>query len=87
LLHPHQPNIIPLITITVTNPAMNTITTNVDFTHPTLPPFLSPTTDPSPLSIDNEEVVVLDVVSLASTEESLHASYQCKHSCCCWQGY
>jgi hypothetical protein len=46
---------------------MNTITTNADFTHPTLPPFQSPTTDPSPLGIDHEEVVVLDVVSLAST--------------------
>jgi hypothetical protein len=54
----------------MTNPAMNTITTNADFTHPTLPPFQSPTTDPSPLSIDNEEFVVLDDVSPASTAKN-----------------
>jgi hypothetical protein len=46
---------------------MNKITTNVDFTQLTLPPFQSPTTDPSPLGIDDEEVVVLDVDSPAFT--------------------
>ncbi len=42
---------------------MQIVTTNANCTHPSLPPFQSPTTDPSPPSIDNEEVVVLGVVS------------------------
>jgi hypothetical protein len=32
-------------------------------THPSLPPFQSPTTDPSSPSADNEEVIVLGIVS------------------------
>jgi hypothetical protein len=43
--------------------AMQIVTTNANCTHPSLPQFQSPTTDPSPPSIDNEEVVVLGVVS------------------------
>ena len=50
---------------------MFALSTNADFTHPSSPPFQSPTTDPSPSSgIENEEVVVLDVVSPASTTEN-----------------
>ncbi len=54
----------------MTNPTIDTITTDADLTHPTLPSFYSPATDPSPLGIDNEEVVVLDVVSPASTAKN-----------------
>jgi hypothetical protein len=43
--------------------AIQIVTTNAYYTHPFLPPFQSPTTDPSPPSIDNEEVVILGVVS------------------------
>jgi hypothetical protein len=42
---------------------MQIVTTNPNCTHPSLPPFQSPTTDPSPPSFDNEKVVVLSVVS------------------------
>jgi hypothetical protein len=42
---------------------MQIVTTNANCTHPSLPPFQSPTTDPSIPSIGNEEVVVLGVVS------------------------
>jgi hypothetical protein len=50
---------------------MSALSTHADFTHPSLPPFQSPTTDPSPPGgIENEEVVVLDVVSLASTTKN-----------------
>jgi hypothetical protein len=48
-------------------PAVPTFTTNADSTHPSLPPIQSPTTDSSPPGIDDEEVVVVDVVSPAST--------------------
>jgi hypothetical protein len=43
--------------------AMRIVTTNTNCTHPSLPPFQSPTTDLSPPRINNEEVVVLGVVS------------------------
>jgi hypothetical protein len=43
--------------------AMQIVTTNANCTHPSLPPFQSTTTDPSPLSIDNAEVVVLGIDS------------------------
>jgi hypothetical protein len=50
---------------------MSALSTNADFTHPSLPPFQSPTTDLSPPNgIENEEVVVLDVVSPASTTKN-----------------
>jgi hypothetical protein len=56
---------------TSSHPTMSALFTNADFTHPSLPPFQSPTTDPSPLGgIENEEVVVLDVVSLASNTKN-----------------
>jgi hypothetical protein len=46
--------------------ALPTITTNPNCTHSFVPPFQSPTTyDPSPLSADNEEVVLSGVVSPA----------------------
>jgi hypothetical protein len=48
---------------------MSALSTNADFTHPSL--LLAPMTDPSPPGgIENEEVVVLDVVSLASTTKN-----------------
>jgi hypothetical protein len=40
-------------------------------THPSLPPFQSPTTDPSSPSADNEEVIVLGVVSPPAEATSL----------------
>jgi hypothetical protein len=43
--------------------AMQIVTTNANCTQLSLPPFQSPTADPSPPSIGNEEVVVLGVVS------------------------
>jgi hypothetical protein len=46
---------------------MPTFTTNADSTHPSLPPIQSPTTDSSPPGVDNEEIVVVDVISPAST--------------------
>ncbi len=55
----------------MTNPAMPTFTTNTNCIQPSLPPIQSPTTDPSPPGIDDEEVVVLDVVSLATTTKNL----------------
>jgi hypothetical protein len=54
----------------VTNPAMPTFTTNADCTHPSLPPIQSPRTDPSPPGVVDEEVVVVDVVSLATTTKN-----------------
>ncbi len=42
---------------------MVTTTDAHDCTHPSLPPFQSPTTDPSSPSADNEEVIILGVVS------------------------
>jgi hypothetical protein len=42
--------------------AIQIVTTNANCTHPSLPPFQSPTTDPSPISVDIEEVVVLGEV-------------------------
>jgi len=55
---------------TVTNPAMPTFTTDTNCIHPSLPPIQSPTTDPSPPGVDDEEVVVLDVVFLATTTKN-----------------
>jgi hypothetical protein len=42
---------------------MVTTTDANNCTHPSLPPFQPPTTDPSSPSADNEEVIVLGVVS------------------------
>jgi hypothetical protein len=42
---------------------MVTTTDANDCTHPSLPPFQSPTTDPSSPSVDNEKVIILGVVS------------------------
>ncbi len=42
---------------------MQIVTTNINCNHPSLPPFQSQTTDPSPPSVDNEEVVFLGAVS------------------------
>ncbi len=39
--------------------AIQIVTTNANCSHPSLSPFQSRTTDPSPPSIDNEEVVIL----------------------------
>jgi hypothetical protein len=60
--------IIPFFT--VTNPEMPTFTTDTNCIHPSLPPIQSPTTDPSPPGMVDEEVVVLDVVSPATTTEN-----------------
>ena len=50
---------------------MTALYTNADFTHPSLPPCQYPTTDLSPPGgIENEEVVVLDVVSPAFTTKN-----------------
>jgi hypothetical protein len=49
---------------------MPTLTTDTDCIHSSLPPIQSQTTDPSPSSVDDEEVVVLDVVSLATTTKN-----------------
>ncbi len=50
---------------------MLSLSTDADCTHPSLPPFQSPATDPSPPSgIENEEVVMLDVVSPATTTKN-----------------
>ena len=46
----------------------NNTTTSPDMancTHPSLPPFQSPATEPSPPSVDNEKVEILGVVSPA----------------------
>jgi hypothetical protein len=52
--HPSSPN----------EAELPTVTTNDNCIHPSLPPFQSPTTnDPSPPSVDNEEVVLLGVIS------------------------
>jgi hypothetical protein len=53
ITHPSSPDV----------DAMRIVTTNANCTHPSLPPFQSPTTDPSPPSIVNEKVVVPGVVS------------------------
>ncbi len=50
----------------MTNPAMPIFTTDTNCIHSSLPPIQSPTTDPSPSGVDDEEVVVLDVVSPAT---------------------
>lgn len=50
---------------------MSSLSTNADCTYPSLPPFQSPATDPVlPGGIEDEEVVMLDVVSPASTTEN-----------------
>ncbi len=60
--------------------AFLTITTKANCTHPSLPPYQSPTTyDPSPPNTDNEEVVILGFVSPAeatttAVNTSTHAS-------------
>jgi hypothetical protein len=61
--------------------AMQIVTTNANCTHPFLPPFQSPTTDLSPPSIDNEEVVVLGVVSPPAEAMTL-AVYVAVNSTC-----
>ena len=50
---------------------MVTTTDAHDCTHPFLPPFQSPITDPSSPSTDNEEVIVLGVVSPPAEATSL----------------
>jgi hypothetical protein len=50
---------------------MPTFTTVTNCIHPSLPPIQSPTTDPSSPGVDDEEVVVLDVVSPATTTKNL----------------
>jgi hypothetical protein len=47
---------------------MPSLSTDADCTHPSMPPFQSPVTDPSPPDgIEDDDVVMLDVVSPAST--------------------
>ena len=68
MLHHHQPNI---LFIAVNNPKMPSLSTNVHCTHTSLPPFQSPATDSSPPGgIENEEGVMLDVVSPATTAKN-----------------
>ena len=50
---------------------MPSLSTDADCTHPSLPPFQSPATDPSPPgSIGSEEVAMLDVVFPATTAKN-----------------
>jgi hypothetical protein len=72
ITHPSSPDVA----------AMQIVTTNANCAHPSLPPFQSPTTDPSPPSVGNEEVVVLGVVSPPAEAKTLafHAAINSTHA-------